>query len=570
MALRPFSRVKGKVQLTLLSLLALLVVLSACQSGGSQGQNPQQQNKQTTLNILASPTGNFSSANFNPYISPNAGGMYGAQGMIYETLIYVNRYNGEIKPILASDYKLSDDVKSITFTIRQGVKWSDGQPFSADDVKFTLDMLKKYPATDTSGLWTTLIQDYAQPDANTIKVNFKNADATATWLFSQTYIVPKHIWEAKSNPATDKNEKPVGTGPYTLKEFSPSAYTLVKNPNYWESGKPEIAQLRYIATNDNTAAMLRLSRGEIDWAGVGWDPKFDANFVNKDPKNYHHWFESNNTVMLYLNLTKFPFDIPEVRQAISTAINREEIKQKAAPYGVPANPTGLLPAHKDWIAPEYQNASFTHDTAKATQLLEKAGFTKGSDGIYQKDGKRLSFNMNVPNGWADWQSALAVISDNLKAAGIEAKPNAMASPEIYSNALNTGNYDTAISWTNKGPSPFFFLNDWLLSSNTWDQGKAANGGATNWQHWKDSETDNLLHQYRTTSDKEAQKKALYGIQKIVVEKLPSIPLYYNVSWFEYSTKNATGWPDKDNPYAYGSPFDAPDCTQIVLRLKPAA
>ncbi|GHO81475.1 peptide ABC transporter substrate-binding protein [Ktedonobacter sp. SOSP1-85] len=556
----------GKGRMVLFSLVAIFaMLLSAC--GGGNASNPG--SKTTTLNVLASPNGNFKASNFNPFIDPSNGAMYGAQGMIYETLIYMNRYDGGVTNMLASDHKLADDASSVTFTIRNGVKWNDGQAFSADDVTFTLNLLKQYPALDQQGLWTAVIKDVTNPDSNTVKVDFKSPNSTALWNFSQLYIVPKHTWSSVSDPATYTNDKPVGTGPYTLKSFGPQAYTLQKNSSYWQSGLPKIDQLRYLATSDNTAAQLKISKGEIDWAGVGWDPKYDASFTQVDPQHYHHWFPGNNTVMLYLNLTRAPFNDLKVRQAISLAINRDDIHAKAALYADPANPTAVLPSHKAFLSSDYQNAKFSPDAARAESLLKEAGYTKGSDGIYQKNGKKISFQMIVPSGWADWEATLAVISDNLKAIGIDAKPNSLATPDVYTAALNKGDYDAAISWTDKGPSPYFTFVDLLRSDKTWSNGKAIAGGSTNWEHWQDSATDKLLNQYLASADPNAQKQAIQGIEKIMVDQLPVIPLDYNVGWFEYTTKNAVGWPDQNNPYAYGSPFDAPDNENIVLHLSPA-
>ncbi len=555
----------GKTRVVVFSLLAMVTMLVAACGGANPSTGKTA--GPVTLNILASPNGNYTSANFNPFIQVNAGGLYGAQGMLYETLAIDNRYNGVITPMLASDYKLADDVKSITFTLRQGVQWSDGQPFTADDVVFTLNMLKQYPSLDLQGLWSGVIKDVVSPDANTVKVDFLQPDSTAIWYLSQTFIVPKHIWSSVSDPTKYTDNNPIGTGPYTLKSFTPQAYLFQKNPKYWQPGKPQIDQLRYVATNDNTTAQLMVSKGEIDWAGIGWDPKFDATFTDRDPQHYHHWFPGNNTVILYLNLTKFPFNILAVRQAMSLAINRPEIQQKAAPFAAPANPSSiLLPAHKDFLAPEFQDAQYTQDLDKANALMQQAGFTKGSDGIYAKDGKKASFSMIVPNGWSDWQSSLAVIADNLKQLGLDAQVNALATPDLYTTNLNKGDFDAAISWTDKGPTPFFFLNDWLASTKTWTNGKIATG--TNWEHWQDPATDKLLGQYLNSADPAVQKQAIQGLEKIVADQLPSIPLDYNVGWFEYTTVHAIGWPDKDNTYDFGSPFDAPDNEFIVLHLQP--
>lgn len=546
---------------TLLMVFALLI--AAC---GGPAETPEE--KASSLTILASPNGNFAARNFNPYVEPNAGAMFGAQGMIYETLIYMNRYNGEITPMLASDYKLADDASSLSFTIRDGVTWSDGEPFTVEDVRYTFeDLIRDTEGFDTRGLWTNILESVAV-EGNTITLTFQQPNSTAVWDFGQTYIVPKHVWSKVADLSLQYlNEQPVGTGPYTLDQFSEAAYTLKRNASYWQEGKPQIEELVYIATNDNTAAGLQISQGNVDWAGIGWTPQQDADYIDADPEHRHHWFPGSNTVMLYLNLTMEPFNDVNVRKAISLAINREEIQQRAAPYAQPAHPSALLPAQSDFISSQYKDTAFEQDTAEAESLLQDAGFEKNGDGIYEKNGKPLSFTMQVPNGWSDWQLSLDTISTQLAAVGIEATVEATATPDIYTQALNEGTFEAAISWTNTGPTPYQFLNDWLRSTRTWEEGKPMSG-PTNWQHWQDEETDKLLDQYLTSADPAVQQEAIQGLTEIIVEQLPAIPINYNAAWYQYTTYNAEGWPSEDDPYAYGSPFNAPDNAQIVMNLTP--
>jgi peptide/nickel transport system substrate-binding protein len=564
--MKPQSPRKGIGGLLGCCALVLMVVLSAC--SGNANSTASQGNKAgqpVSLTVVDSPRGNFTS-NFNPLLDPGST-RTGTQGFLYEPLIFTNRYTSKVEPWLASSYDFPTDAKSITFTIRQGVKWSDGQPMTADDVMFSLNILKQFPALDRFNLWTTLVKDIANPDPQTVKITFKEPNSTATWLFGQTYIVPKHIWQSISDPTKYTNDKPVGTGPYLLKSFAPSLYVFSKNPNFWQSGKPEVDELRFPAVVDNSTANLMLSKGQIDWAGIGWDPKLDPGFTGKDSHN-HHWFPPTNTVLLYLNLTKAPFNDVNVRKAMSLAINRPALQQKAAPYAAPANPSAiLLPPHQDYLASDYQNAQFKQDLTQANKLMAQAGYTKGSDGIYAKDGQKISFKMMVVNGWSDWQSSTQLIASDLKQLGMDAKVDTVADYTPYFSALQVGNFDTAISWTDQGPTPYFPLNDWLSGDHYAPIGKSAQ--STNWGRWKDAATDKLLNQYKTSADPTVQKQAIAGLQKIVVDQVPAIPLDYNVGWFEYTTTHATGWPDKDNPYDYGSPFNFPDNEYIVLQLKAA-
>jgi peptide/nickel transport system substrate-binding protein len=540
-------------------MLALLVFVSALSGCGTSSTNAGTK-AADHITIVPSPKGAWSN-NFNPYSGASNAG---AQGMIYETLLFFNREDGTIHPWLASSYTLSSDGTSVNFTLQKNVKWSDGQPFTSDDVVFTLNMLHQYPALDSGALWQA-ISSVSNPDPSTVVVNFKSPSGPLLWyLGGQTWIVSKHLWSSV-NPVTSTDSTPVGTGPYTLKSFSPQQYVLGKNAHYWQPGKPSINELRYPSYDSNVSADLLLSSGAVDWTGL-FTPNIQQTFVSRDPAHNHYWFPPRNVVMLYLNLAKAPFDKLAVRQALSVAINRTDIQNTAeSTYEPVASPTALvLPANQSWLDSAYQSTAYSApDTAKATQLLESAGFTKGSDGIYKDaSGKQLAFSLEVVTGWTDWVSACQIMASNFKAIGIKATVNAVSFNQYYSD-LQQGNFQTAISWTNPGPTPYYLYNSMLNGANTAPLGQQA---ASNWERWNDPATNQFLTQYATSTDQSAQKQAMAGIEKIMVEQLPSIPLVLGATWNEYTTNHVTGWPTPQNPYASPAPFDTPDSEVVVLSL----
>jgi peptide/nickel transport system substrate-binding protein len=540
-----------------LALLTVLVTVASCGTSSTTASNKTADH----ITIVPSPKGAWSN-NFNPYSGASNSG---AQGMIYETLLFFNRMDGSIKPWLASSYTLNSDGTSVSFTLQKNVKWSDGQPFTSDDVVFTLNMLHQYPALDSGALWQA-ISSVSNPDASTVVVNFKSPSGPLLWyLAGQTWIVSKHLWSSV-NPVTSTDSTPVGTGPYTLKSFSPQQYVLGKNPNYWQPGKPSINELRYPSYDSNTSADLLLSSGAVDWTGL-FTPNIQQTFVNRDPQHNHYWFPPRNVVMLYLNLAKAPFNKLAVRQALSVAINRSDITNTAeSTYEPVASPTGLvLPASQSWLDSAYQSATYSApDAAKAGQMLESAGFKKGSNGTYaDASGKALAFSIEVVTGWTDWVSACQIMAANFKAVGINATVNAVSFNQYYSD-LQQGNFQTAISWTNPGPTPYYLYNSMLNGANTAPLGQQA---ASNWERWNDPATNQFLTQYATSTDQTVQKQAMAGIEKVMVEQIPSIPLVLGATWNEYTTNHVTGWPTEQNPYASPAPFDYPDSEVVILNLK---
>lgn len=561
--------------LALLSLLVILgMLLVAC---GNTGTTPATPARTTTLRVLSAP-GQPNPDFFNPFFNTNQGGDWGAQGMLYEVLYFTNLYNGQTEPWLATSYTYSSDLKQLTFHLHSGVTWNDGQPFTSADVKFTFDLMKKYPALDQNGVMP-IVKSVAAPDSSTVVFTLQRSDSTALFrVGNQVFIVPQHIWgQAGIDPTRFANDKtPVGTGPYTLTSFSTDLITYSANPHYWGT-KPRVKTIQVPSIKDNTTAITNMIQGTLDWMGTGWNPDYDASYAAKNPEHNRTWFAASNTVMLYLNLQKAPFNNLLVRKAISAAINRGQLPQGVAQYAKVAHPTGIVtPTLKNWVAPQHQNATFQYSISQAQSYLQQAGFTRGSDGYYRDaSGKTLTMSIDVVNGWSDWDQDAQFIMNDLNKAGIKATVNSQSGYTPYYNALSGGNYDAAISWTNSGPTPYYAYYAMLSSTNSAPKGQSVVG--TNFERWDAStsngyaaKTDSLIAQYQATADLNAQKQAIAGIEDIMVSQLPVLPLTVNVYWDEYTTSNWTGWPDANNPYDVGAPYQAPDNENVILHLKAAS
>jgi len=556
-------------------LVALGMVLAACGSGGNTTSTT---NRTTTLRVLSAP-GQPNPDLFNPYFNTNQGGDWGTQGMLYEVLYFTNLYNGQTQPWLADSYQYSSDLRQLTFHLRPGVKWNDGQDLTSADVAFTFNLMKAHPTLDQGSIWATILKSVDAPDSSSVVFTLQHPDSTALFRIGDTvFIVPQHIWaNISGDPAKYANDKnPVGTGPYLLTSFSTDLITYQVNPHYWGT-KPKVQKIQVPSIKDNTTAITNMIQGKLDWMGTGWNPDYDPLYTAKDPQHNHTWFAASNTVMLYLNLQKAPFNNLLVRKAINAAINRSQLPQGVAKYAGVANPTGvIIPTLTDWISPQYVSAPDPYNVSQAQSYLEQAGFKKGSDGFYRDAGGKLfSMSVDVVNGWSDWDQDVQFIVNDLNKAGIKATLNSESGFTPYYTAITGGTYDAAISWTNSGPTPYYAYQALLSSANSAPAGKAVVG--TNFERWDASssngfsaQTDKLITQYEETADLNAQKQAMQGIQDIMVNQLPVIPLTVNVYWDEYTTRNWTGWPDASNPYDSGAPYTSPDSENVILHLTPAS
>ncbi len=550
----------------MLCAAALLLLLSACGST----PNSQTGSSATTLRVVHAP-GQTNPDLFNPYFDDNHNADYGAQGFLYETLYIVNLYNGQEIPWLASSYEYNSSLTGITFHLRPNVKWNDGQALTSADVVFTFQLMQKYPDLDQNGV-LNYFKSVSAPDSSTVVFTLPAPDSTALFhLGGGVYIVPQHAWSTVSgDPAKFANDnKPVGTGPYTLASWNPNLITYKANPNYWGT-RPAVKVIQIPSEKDNSTAITDMISGKLDWMGTGWNPGLDPAFLAKSTS--HEFFAPSNTVMLYLNLQKAPYNNLAFRKAVSAAIVRANLPTGVAQYAKVADPTGIIiPTFKDWIT---VNAQFD-DPSKVDGYMKQAGSVKGSDGFYKyANGSPFSMTVNVPGPWSDWAQDVQNIVTDLNTAGIRAFANYQANYDPYFPDLQSGNYDAAISWTNSGPNPYYAYQALLASGNSAGPGKLVAG--TNFERWDSStssgyatQIDSLLAKFESSTDSAVQHQAISGIEQIMVNQLPVIPLTVNVTWDEYTTVNWIGWPDTNNPYDYGSPYSMPDAENVILHLKPA-
>src|SRR6266699_5578527 len=251
------SRVKSKATVMAFTLLVVFtMILSACGGGSSQNNNTTTGSKHVLK--IATQSYDFAQAGFNPYNGhPNAG----IQGLVYETLYFGNVNDGSFTPMLATSYQWNSDNTQVKFTIRQNVKWNDGQPFTADDVAFTFNTMKQYPAADGLGVWSFL-KDVSAPDANTVVMDFQKASPPVlVRIGGKVYIIPTHGFASVGDPTKSLTDPPVGTGPFTLTRYQPDLAVYDKNASYWQADKVKVDEIRFPEYKDNATLELALPKG---------------------------------------------------------------------------------------------------------------------------------------------------------------------------------------------------------------------------------------------------------------------------------------------------------------------
>ncbi|MET9312412.1 ABC transporter substrate-binding protein [Kribbella sp. NPDC003505] len=526
---------------------------SSSSGGGSTGEH-----KKGGTVTIANVGGQTWPCQFNPF---NPAVNQQALGFVYEPLTFVNVLKaGATTPMLATAFTWSPKKDSIDFTIRDGVKWSDGQPFSADDVVYTFNRMKEQPALDLYSLWTGAGLTSVTAAGNKVTLKFKSAAEPYFFNFAgQVGIVPKHIWstgEAASKPATWTNTKPIGTGPFTVESCSSNNISYVANGSYWQPGKPYVEKVQYPAYLDNNPANLDLASGKAQWGGQ-YIPNIDNFYKAKSPEN-NYWFPPTANVALVPNNdpSRPATSKLEVRQAIAYALDREQIsKIGESGYQPAANQTGVVTPTFDKYFDKDALAAAGYDKPnpdKAKQLLQTAGYSESNP---------LKLNVITVTGYTDWDASLAVVKQQLAKVGIELTIQDLQQ-QSYNQKLYTGDYDLAYSSLSGGPTPYYELRQLLYSKNSAPIGKQAN---SNYSRYMKPEVDKLFDQY-AAADPDTQVKLIKQISSYMIKDVPLIPTTESVDWYQYNTKDLDGWPTQDNPYAQPAPYNIPDVGQVLTSL----
>ena len=433
--------------------------------------------------------------------------------LVYNGLI---RYDKDLhlEGELAESWEISEDQLTITFHLRKNVTWHDGQPFTSADVLFTYQM---YINPDVP---TSYAEDFLQVataeavDAYTFRVSYKKPYAPALESWS-TAIHPKHLLEGQDVTKSPLARSPIGTGPYTfVKWVAGEKVELLANADYFE-GQPYIHRVVYRVIPDTSTQFLELQSGGLDLMGLTPiqyqtqtdTPAFIRNF------NKYRYLSFSYTYLGY-NLTKTLFQDQRVRQAISYAINKQELIDGVL-LGLGQVATG--PYKPDTWVYNANVKRYAYNPQKARELLAEAGWSDSNgDGILDKNGEKLAFTI-VTNQGNDLRSKTAeIIQRRLKEVGIVIEIRIVEWATFLKEFIFPGNFDATILGWSGGPEPDQY--------NIWHSSKTA-PRELNFIKYRNPEVDELLEKGRRTFA-QAERKQIYDrFQEILAEEQPYTFLY---------------------------------------------
>ncbi len=491
--------------------------------------------------------------NYNP--NNPTGPQQRMRDFAYEPLWIENLWNPEEDvPALAVSYEIAEDLKSITWKLREGVKWSDGEDFNADDVVFTFDYAKAHPDypmgldvyDEAAGTGNVLSAE--KVDDYTVRFNLREPDGLVFHGMGGLYPLPEHIWSEVDDPKNFANTNPVATGPWTeVRSFSRSGFELCRNELSRFDADNKIDCLSFPQMNGNEQTIAALSAGDLDWLGDGLtDP--DVTFLPQSEYN-NYWLPAGADVNLQLNTTRAPFNNVEFRKAMSVAIDRDTLVDIST-FGLTTHtrfPIGTGEMFNAWYeeeALEPYTWLMQYDPDKAMEMLDAAGFTdQDGDGWRDNpDGTPISFGISMPSGWTDWVNTGQTVAENLQDIGVNASLRTLDEGAWF-EAVPNGDFDVYVMWTNGGATPHSQYHPMFNP-------RQMIPGQIDFQAMHQlplPEAHDLLNQFRATADRAEQQRLLTEVHKLVAENVPVISLFANPTWYEYSTRRFTGWVTEEDP-----------------------
>lgn len=442
-----------------------------------------------------------------------------ANPLIFEGLIGLD---SRLDPVerLATRWELSNDGKTLTFKLRENVKWHDGEPFTARDVEFTFNAIRETRAASVWKGYMAPVESLTVPDEHTVVVTYKEpfAPALMAWTVG---ILPRHVYGGGDLAQSPANKEPIGTGPYKLQRWEPGKRLLLAANDSWWYGRPYIDSIELLVDIPQEKVVEALNKGDIDFADVSditlWrdhlqSPEFRESFEVSDVVEAHFRVIAWNTQRQHLADKR-------VRLALTLALDRgrlidEVLFGQARPLSGPFFPNmyGADPS----IAP------YPFDPARAAALLDEAGYpSKDGESRFKLQVMALESQSNPLTN-----TTFGMYRDDLARIGVELELVHVTPAEFFART-SSRDFDAAyFGWLPDIADPDVFG---LLHSSMVE-------GGSNYAGYQNPELDALLEQARHTTDRVKRKALYYQVHRIVHEDLPYTTLYAPLGHYAWSRR----------------------------------
>jgi peptide/nickel transport system substrate-binding protein len=450
----------------------------------------------------------------SPYGHYSRGPGYIRMSLIFDTLVWKDE-NGFV-PALAEKWEYLPDEKAYVFHLRSGVTWNDGQPFTAQDVAFTVQYIQDHPYQWVD---SSIIEKAEASDDNTVKITLKKDYAPFLDQVAGTLpIMPEHVYDDVSDPANFKDDAALtGTGPFKLVNYDKTqgTYLYEANENYYQ-GAPKVKQIKFVKVSLEMSAAA-LEKGDVDAATVPGETV--DGLENKGfevVEGTHDW-----VAKIMVNHKKAPFSDAKFRQALYYAIDRQDLVDTGLRgYGLEGSP-GLYASDNQWYNSDQKEYSF--DPAKAGRLLEELGYEK-KDGsqYYAKSGEPEAIEL-LATATTERQGEL--IAKQLDAAGFKVNLRSVDAKTLDS-LVGAWQFDLALSGHGGLGGDPAILNKVVLDQKSFNSAR----------YDEDTKLNDLLNEQIEEMDPVKRKELIDSAQELIALDLPALPLYYTDSFWASNDK----------------------------------
>jgi peptide/nickel transport system substrate-binding protein len=507
----------ARLGLAVCLILGILVAMGSCRPGPATRDT-------VVYGITTQPL------RLNPITQPDIVSRWAIE-LVFDGLVDVDDHLNLV-PALATSWQTSADGLALTFHLRRGVKWHDGQPFTAADVKFTYDTICDPAVTPTIAK-----SDYAAiagidtPDEYTVVFRLKQPDASLPSKLV-TGIAPRHLLAGKDLATTDFNRQPVGTGPFRLASWdSDGQLTFVANEDYF-GGRPALDRIVWKIVPDTTVLTLQLLNGEIGGAAI--DNARDLARIGETP-TLTHTPVLGGDFQISLQLQNPLFQDRRVRQAMAYALDKKSMVDKIMAGAATIATSDILPT--SWAYNPEVN-TYPYDPDKARALLAAAGWQVGADGTRTKDGQAFRFELLTDAGDQLRKEIALLVQQQWAAVGVRADVVFVERNALIFDRLLKGRFEAALLQSSVRADPDL--------SRRFHSRSIENG--QNFLGYANAEVDTLLDKGLAVSDQAARRAIYWEVQRLMAEDLPQIPLFYPETGYAFRADLKNVQPSPMSPF----------------------
>lgn len=558
-----------------LGIGTLAATTVACSSGGDAGGSGSAGGGDGgglfVVGTAVTATNQFAK-NFNRY-----GGGDTAPGLdlVYEPLFRLSsKDGGQLLPMLAESAEHSEDGMQVTYHLRQGVTWSDGEPFTSRDVLFTLGSIYGTPNPEPAEdefVW--LSAPIETPDEHTVIVKY-NSDQRQQEVNLALYypIVPAHIYQDgdKLEFPQDIMDDPIGTGPATLESFDTQLVTYSMRDDYW-GGTSEVGEVQFVPAGQAGNIETQISQGQVDFA-EGGAPGVVEGFVGMAETNKYVWIAdgASQGIIFMTAQPDSPMADENVRKAFRAAIDYTAVMEASGiGYTLP-NAAGVDPVLNESLQQPEFNEPMALDAAAAKAALEESGWSVNSSGHLEKDGTEHPLSLQIQNDNATFMVTMPIVVSNWKEhLGVEVtfdpKPK-----DVMDTILSTGDFDVVASGLGYPGSPWsnYTMYDQPILPIE-EETNNGNWGRWNWGEETAESMDVLVSTLNRPETQEEIAEAVQGVQQAFLEQAPHAPVQGGGTGIMYSEMNWTGYPDPADVDYFPRVGGMGNMTQLLMAISPA-